>query len=215
LRRNKVMTTTITTMRIASILITASAVITLLVISSHVAYFDKYYEALAQNTNTTNSTMLTYQNPDIGLTMQYPSNWIKQTGNLVRNSIVAFELKQNQFHNTLNFVNTTLAEIDLRVYPAPPNVTLANFNLGDVNLAGQGQAIISHYKNSTTTLGGLPAIKIVSYFFGAFTEKSMQVWTFVPSKHIFVDLIYIVQPPQYSLYLPAVQNMINSVKITR
>jgi hypothetical protein len=213
LRKNKARTTTTTIMIIASTLIMASALITLLVLSLPGAHLGRYHEAMAQTSNTTNSTTLTYQNPDIGLTMQYPSNWVKQEGNLVRNTIAAFVLKQNQFHNSLNFANTTLAEVDLRVYPAPPNETLAKFNLSDINLPSQ--AIINHYKNSTTTLGGLPAIKLVSYLFGAFTDKTMQVWTYVPSKHIFVGLIYIVQPPQYSLYLPAVQSMINSVKIAR
>lgn len=172
-----------------------------------------YQSALAQNStlSLSNGTMLTYKNPDIGLTMQYPSSWITQTGNLVRNTIVAFELKQNPFHNSLNFANTSLAEVDLRVYPAAQNLTSAKFSMADIDLAGQ--AIIKHYQNSSTTLGGLPAIKIVSFIFGAFTQKTMQVWAFVPTRHLVIEFIYIVQPPQYPLYLAGFQKMTDSVKI--
>jgi len=35
---------------------------------------------------------LTYENPDFGIKMQYPSNWIKQQDNLVFSTIVAFQL---------------------------------------------------------------------------------------------------------------------------
>jgi len=162
------------------------------------------------NSNQTNAS-LTYKNPDVGLSMQYPPNWIKQTDNLVRNSIVAFQLKEDRFHNSLNFANITLAEVDVRIYPASQNQTSANLNTSDIDT--QGQALIKQYKNSTTTLGGLPALKIVSYLFGSLTEKALQVWTYVPSKHVLLEVIYIVQPSQYSLYLPAAQQIMNSIKL--
>jgi hypothetical protein len=79
--------------------------------------------------------------------------------------------------------------------------------------SGKGQVIISNYKNSSTTLGGLPAIKIISYFLGDVTEKEMQLWTYVPGKHVLIEMIYIAQPSKYSLYLPIVERMINSVEI--
>ena len=162
---------------------------------------------------TSNQTtpLLTYKNPDIGVTMQYPSNWVKQQDNLVRNTFAAFLLKENPFHNSLNFANVSLAEVDLRVYPAPQGVTSANLNTNQLDT--QGQALISQYKNSTTALGGLPAIKVTSYVFGGFTQKTMQMWTYIPSKHVLFAIVYVVQPSAYSLYLPAVQQMINSVKI--
>ena len=73
------------------------------------------------------------------------------------------------------------------------------------------QVIISHYKNATTTLAGLPALKIINYFFGDVTQKGMQVWTFIPSKHLLAELVYIAQPSKYSLYLPTIERMIDSV----
>ena len=154
------------------------------------------------------SSFLRYQNPDFGIRMQYPSNWTKQEDNLLLHTIAAFSLiHQNPF----DFANVTLAEVDLRVYNAPQNETSAKLNIGQINT--QGHTIVSYYKNSTTALGGYPALNIVSYFFEVVTQKEMQVWTFIPSKHVLVELIYIAQPSKYSLYLPIVQRMIDSVEI--
>lgn len=162
----------------------------------------------SNNKTNVNSTLLTYENPDFGIKMQYPSNWITLQDNLVHSTIVAFQLIHQ---NIYDFTNTTLAELDVRVYNAPQNETSAKLNIGQLNT--QGQVIISNYKNSTTTLGGLPAIKIISYFLGDVTEKEMQLWTYVPGKHVLIEMIYIAQPSKYSLYLPIVERMINSVEI--
>jgi hypothetical protein len=186
------------------------AIVIALSVSYLVNSFGNQHSIAQVNSNQTNASQ-TYNNPDLGLSMQYPPSWIKQTDNLKRNTIVAFQLKEDRFHNSLNFANVTLAEIDVRIYPAAQNQTSANLNIGDTHT--EGQALIKQYKNSTTTLGGLPALKIVSYLFGSLTEKALQVWTYVPSKHVLLEVTYIVQPSQYSLYLPAVQQIMNSIKI--
>jgi hypothetical protein len=162
------------------------------------------------NTNVNNHTLLTYQNPDFGIKMLYPSNWIKQEDNLFLHTIVVFALRHEDIYD---FTNTTLAELDLRVYNAPQNETFAKLNINQINT--RDQTIINQYKNSTTTLGGLPAIKIITYYFGDVSQKEMQIWTFVPGKNILVELIYIVEPSKYSLYLPIVERMIDSVEIAR
>ena len=158
--------------------------------------------------NIKNNTILTYENPDFGIKMQYPTNWIKLEDNLMLHTIAAFQLTHE---NIYDFTNTTLAELDLRVYNAPQNETYAKLNISQINT--RGQMVISHYKNDTTTLGGLPAIKIINYFFGDVTQKEMQVWTFIPSKNVLVEFLYIAQPSKYSLYLPVVEKMIDSVEI--
>jgi hypothetical protein len=140
--------------------------------------------------------------------MQYPANWTLLEDNLLLHTIAAFQLIHQ---NIFDFTNTSLAEVDLRVYNAPQNETSANLNISQINTLGQ--MIVSHYQNVTTTLGGLPALKIISYFFGDVTQKEMQVWTFIPNKNVLVEIIYIAQPLKYSLYLPIVQRMIDSVEI--
>ena len=169
------------------------------------------YSGSSNGTSTAsanNSSFLAYQNPDFGIGMQYPYNWTKQEDNLLLHTIAAFSsIHQNPF----DFANVTLAEVDLRVYNAPQNETSAKLNIGQINT--QGHTIISYYKNSTTTIGGYPALKIISYYFGGVTQKELQIWTFVPNKHILVEIIYIAQPSKYSLYLPTVQKMIDSVEI--
>ena len=161
-----------------------------------------------------NSTFLTYQNPDFHIKMRYPSNWTKQEDNLAKHTIVGFSLIHQDIYD---FTNTTLAELDLRVYNAPENETFTNLNIDQVNHIGKAnttnQVIIGHYKNATTTLAGLPALKIINYYFGDVGQKNMQVWTFIPSKHLLVELVYIADPSKYYLFLPTIQRMIDSVEI--
>jgi hypothetical protein len=161
-----------------------------------------------------NSAFLAYQNPDFEIKMQYPSNWTKQEDNLALHTIVGFSLIHQDVYD---FTNTTLAELDLRVYNAPQNETFAKLNIDQVNDIGQmnttDQVIIDHYKNATTALAGLPALKIINYYFGSVGQKEMQVWTFIPSKHILVELIYLADPSKYYLYLPTIERMIDSVEI--
>ena len=167
-----------------------------------------------KNNNSTFSTFLTYQNPDFHIKMRYPSNWTKQEDNLAKHTIVGFSLIHQDIYD---FTNTTLAELDLRVYNAPENITFTNLNIDQVNHIGKAnttnQVIIGHYKNATTTLAGLPALKIINYYFGDVGQKNMQVWTFIPSKHLLVELVYIADPSKYYLYLPTIQKMIDSVEI--
>jgi hypothetical protein len=160
-------------------------------------------------TQPNNATLLTYQNSDFGIKLKYPSNWTKIEDDLLLHSIVAFQL---QHENIYDFTNTTLAEIDLRVYNAPPNETSSKLGINQIYTGGQ--TIIGYYKNSTTTLGGLPAIKIVNYYFGDITQKEMQIWTFVPNKHILLEVLYITPPSKFSLYLPAAQKLINSLELS-
>jgi hypothetical protein len=161
-----------------------------------------------------NGTFLTYQNPDFEIKIQYPSNWTKQEDNLVLHTIVVFSLIRQDIYD---FTNTTLAELDLRVYNAPQNETFAKLNIDQVNDIGQmnktNQVIIGHYKNATTTLAGLPALKIINYYFGNVGQKEMQVWTLIPTKHLLAELIYIADPSKYYLYLPTIERMIDSVEI--
>ena len=161
-----------------------------------------------------NSTFLTYQNPDFHIKMRYPSNWTKQEDNLAKHTIVGFSLIHQDIYD---FTNTTLAELDLRIYNAPENETFTNLNIDQVNHIGKAnttnQVIIGHYKNATTTLAGLPALKIINYYFGDVGQKNMQVWTFIPSKHLLVELVYIADPSKYYLFLPTIQRMIDSVEI--
>ncbi len=183
----------------------------LMIAIAFLLFSNSYQRALAQIKNGNQTiTPLTYKNPDLGLTMQYPSNWLLQKGNLVRNTIAAFLLKEDRFHNAMDFANITLAEVDLRVYSAPPGVTSSNLNVGQLDT--QGQTSITPYKNSSTRLGDLPAIKFGSVF-GRFPQKTMQVWTYIPDKHVLVAFVYIAQPSTFPLYVPVVQQMIDSVKI--
>jgi hypothetical protein len=96
------------------------------------------------NTNINkNSTFLAYDNPDFGIKLLYPSNWTKQEDNLRHQTIVGFSLIHEDIYD---FANTTLAEVDLRIYNAPQNETSAKFDIGQINTAGE--VIVTHYKKA-------------------------------------------------------------------
>ena len=76
-----------------------------------------------------NSTFLTYQSPDFQIKMRYPSNWTKQEDSLAKHTIVGFSLIHQDIYD---FTNTTLAEVDLRVYSSPQNETFTKLNIDQV-----------------------------------------------------------------------------------
>jgi hypothetical protein len=85
--------------------------------------------------------------------MLYPSNWTKQEDNLALHTIVGFSLIHQDIYD---FTNTTLAELDLRVYNAPENETFTKLNIDQVNHIGRmnttNEVIISHYKGGPCDL---------------------------------------------------------------
>lgn len=139
--------------------------------------------------------------------IEYPSSWILQQDNLRLNTVAAFSLIHT---NIYDFTNTTLAEVDIRVFNNRGNVTAENLTSGDIGTAGQTVLNISK-----TTLGGLPAVKIIDYTFGDVTTKHMQVWTVLPKHNLRLLVYYIAPPSLYDQYLPAVQHMLNSFKLEK
>ncbi|MDQ6864622.1 MAG: hypothetical protein M3044_12450, partial [Thermoproteota archaeon] len=70
---------------------------------------------LQQSKNNNNSiSFLTYREPDLGVKLQYPSNWLKQEAGLEKmmHSIARFFLMHTDVHDR---TNTTFAELDVRI----------------------------------------------------------------------------------------------------
>ena len=161
--------------------------------------------------NSTNLQMSTYKNKDFGFMIDYPSSWIVQEDNLHFNTIAAFELVAKNVHNFPNATNNvTLAEVDIRIVDNPDNITAQDLGVKDIDTTGQ--VIMS---TSNTTLDHLPALKIVDYTFDGLTIKHMQVWTILPKQNVKFLIYYIVQPTLYDQYLPIVQKMLNSFRLSR
>ena len=66
--------------------------------------------------------------------IEYPTSWILQQDNLRLNTIAAFSLIHT---NIYDFTNTTLAEVDIRVFNNRGNVSAENLTLSDIGTASQ------------------------------------------------------------------------------
>jgi eukaryotic-like serine/threonine-protein kinase len=177
---------------------------------------------LLQNVVAENELPLTYQNPDFGVSMQYPSDWIKDEDNLINNGIVAFRLANDS--------NT--AEVNIKIMPLPPEQQNMTFDeLSNI--------IIRSFKSDTSnqlinyskiTLNGKQALKLIYYEFGQSnffsdilgnhptTAKLIRI--FVSPKasglsYTYGVEYYVTQISKYDKFLPIAEKMINSIQITK
>ena len=152
---------------------------------------------------------LTYENPELGISIQYPSNWEK---------LVSLD----------NFVTFTAPpETDTRIYPAALGLKVQELTSSSQNNIPSLQEItkvqMSDLKRSTpdlkvlestsTTIAGKPSHKIV---FSAtdnkeVERKAMQVWTVIGNKAVLIT--YKAEPDKFASYLPTIERMIDSFKV--
>ena len=157
-------------------------------------------QALAQE------QFLTYENPESGISIQYPSNWEKLA-------------------NLDNFVTFTAPpETDTRIYPAalglkvqelssqniPSLQEITKVQMSDLKRSNPDLNVL---ESTSTTIAGKPAHKIV---FSAIDNeeverKAMQVWTVIGNKAVLIT--YKADPDKFSSYLPTIERMIDSFKV--
>ena len=156
-------------------------------------------QALAQE------QFLTYENPEIGISILYPSDWEKLA-------------------NLDNFVTFTAPpETDTRIYPAAIGIKGQELSSQNIPLQEITKVQMSDLKKSnpdlevlestSTSIAGKPAHKIV---FSAIDNekverKAMQVWTVIGNKAFLIT--YKAEPDKYSSYLPTIERMIDSFKV--
>jgi len=156
-------------------------------------------QALAQE------QFLTYENTELGISIQYPSNWEK---------LVSLD----------NFVTFTAPpETDTRIYPAALGLKVQELSSQNIPLQEITKVQMSDLKKSnpdlkvlestSTIIADKPAHKVV---FSAtdnnqVERKAMQLWTVIDDKAILIT--YKAQPDKYSSYLPTIEKMINSLQV--
>jgi eukaryotic-like serine/threonine-protein kinase len=156
-------------------------------------------QALAQE------QFLTYENPELEISIQYPSNWEKLA-------------------NLDNFVTFTAPpETDTRIYPAALGLKVQELSSQNIPLQEITKVQMSDLKRSnpdlnvlestSTTIADKPAHKIV---FSAIDNKeverkAMQVWTVIGNKAFLIT--YKAEPDKFSSYLPTIERMIDSFKV--
>ena len=195
------------------IFVTALTQITLAQKDTSISVIQPNSQNATSNTTTTttaagvNAKFLTYENSTLGIKIQYPSNWTKQTA---RNGIafVVLSMGENNSQQFLAKLNMT------RIMGFPPNVPLKA--MADRVVDGYRHFLrnfkIESYANSR--LGDNNAIKIVyDYTDSKNTSFKATDTAIIKNDRLYV-IQYYVQSPRYQSYLPTLQKMVNSFQIT-
>lgn len=160
-----------------------------------------------------NTTLKTYQNPGFGLTVAYPPTWdVDELRNSPStpsdNSIVAIFKSPSQgindqyLENVIVNVQGPRPDIDsLETYTR--NSMLAYNSMSDITLLKEGEA----------TLAGFPAhqMEYMSKGIPGLNLKKMQIFTVI--NNVAYVVTFGAELAEYDKNYPAVENLINSIKI--
>ena len=172
--------------------------------------------ASAQDTSSNkNSNFRTFENIAFGLRMLYPSDWsvteVKSTlSPNASTSAVAF------FKAPIKSLSDLYQE-NVIIYmkrPSPDDLTLRDYTENSLNTF-RNMPNIRLLQSFPNTLAGLPAHMVVySENADGIDIQKMQIWTIVDNDTAYV-VTFGAEQTQFSTYLPAVEQMINSIQIIK
>jgi hypothetical protein len=163
-------------------------------------------EPNASDVNTTgidNSTeYLQYEDSDIGFKMDYPTDWQLMDEGLINQAVVAFGSPDGK------------GSVDVKLTPRPNSESLKT--IGNIRKNDDQLTLSAYYRNSTTLLGGQPAIRYVATFiytpdiYGSMrgeqssTQKILSMITLLKEKKSFIEFTYYADKSNFNDYLPVV-----------
>ena len=168
-----------------------------------------------ETTSNRNSNFRTFENIAFGLRMLYPSGWsvteVKST------------LSPNASTSAVAFFKAPV-EGPADVYqenviinmkgPSPDDLTLRDYTENSLNTF-RNMPNIRLLQSFPNTLAGLPAHMVVySENSEGIDIQKMQIWTIVDNDTAYV-VTFGAEQTQFSRYLPAVEQMINSIQIIK
>jgi len=156
------------------------------------------------------SSLLSYENPTYGITLQYPSDWMASTNQLpTYNSIIGF-------YSPLESLSDVLpVEFALSITPYTTNIPLEEYTKTTITALEQQGMKIS--ESSATTIAGNPAHKITFSPGDQIAQNSpvefnfMQIFTIIGNK--VYSLSYNAEASKFSTHLDTIQKMLDSLKI--
>ena len=172
--------------------------------------------ASAQDTsNNRNSNFRTFENIAFGFRMLYPSDWtvteVKSTlSPNASTSVVAFFKAPIKSPSDVYQENVI---INMKG-PSPDDLTLRDYTENSLNTF-RNMPNIRLLQSFPNTLAGLPAHMVVySENVDGVDIQKMQLWTIVDNDTAYV-VTFGAEQTQFSTYLPAVEQMINSIQIIK
>jgi hypothetical protein len=179
-------------------MLTARHIVALLLTGLFMSLFD-YEFALGQGQSQP-QTFLPYNNPNLGVSIQYPSDWQIQEESIDKLRFI----KQEGFVTAdLNVEDMDRSQSTLSEY--------ANTRINELRTQRPEFQLIS---NEPITISNKPAQKVVYTFEreeDGKTNKVMRIWSANEDK--LYTLAYIAESGQYDRYLPMFQRMVDSFRI--
>lgn len=152
------------------------------------------------NSEAVMSESLMYDNPNLGFTLEYPSDWIKE--------------------ESLSFISPRLSisdeapeSIAVTTEPNFSNLTLDEYSDSSLSILESQFSNYTLIESSNSTLSGYPAHQIIyTYTLEGIDLKNLQIWTIAD------DMVYVLTyggtTKEFEDSLPVIQNMIDSFEIT-
>jgi eukaryotic-like serine/threonine-protein kinase len=146
------------------------------------------------------SESLIYDNPNLGFTLEYPSDWMKE--------------------ESLSFISPRLSisdkapeSIAVTTEPNLSNLTLEEYSDSSLSVLESQFSNYTLIESSNSTLSGYPAHQILyTYTLEDVDLKNLQIWTIAD------DIVYVLTyggtTKEFEDSLPVIQNMIDSFEIT-
>jgi hypothetical protein len=182
------------------------------------SYSSSPSSSLSSNTNTT-SNFLTYNNPILGIQIQYPSDWsvIENSYNpeAENNTIVGFFAQSktsSELGNISGVSGSFVPYLDIYVFDSN-NISFDKIIDATVNKFRNNENFVINETKPSTVKGNHPAYMLVydAIVGGDEFFRKMQVYSMFGSK-IYV-LSFTSQHASFSNYLPLVQKMVSSFEI--
>lgn|SRR5215212_1085354 len=208
---NKLMTSAVIIGIIAAALITGILAITAILPDVAIAQRNNT-ASNTHNTTGSNAGLLTYENSTLGIKMQHPSNWTKQTTE--RGVTFTVLLSDRNTTNSEEFLAKLNASA-LRGFPT------------NLSLKAMADRVVDSYRHflnnfqiqsySNTTVAGNNAIKIVY----SYTDPKNNMFNASDIATIANDKLYVIQyyyyakSPKYQSYLETLQKMVSSFQIVK
>ncbi len=153
-----------------------------------------------ENGENAMSGLLVYDNPNLGFTLEYPSDWVKE--------------------ESLSFISPRLSVSDeapesiaVTTEPNLSNLTLQEYSNSSLSMLESQFPNFTLIESSNSTLSGYPAYQILyTYTFEGVDLKNLQIWTLAD------DMVYVLTyggtTKEFDNSFPVIQNMIDSFEIT-
>jgi eukaryotic-like serine/threonine-protein kinase len=159
------------------------------------------------------SDFLIYNNPDLGISIQYPINWEKvENGDTVRFS--------SQYENNLDTLRESFV-IDVQFLPFQNIFTSEEFvydpEEGFIERSKRELTNFHLVNSIPITVSNMPAYKVIfteTQMIGGVPHNYQEMYVFILKNDLVYVLEYFAEPNTFNYYLPTIDRMISSFQIT-